>query len=66
MKITATVLALAVALPTIGSAGEGRYQTVIAGKGGIVWVTDTKTGKVRVCISKGPTDAPECSAWSKD
>ena len=66
MKIAATVLALAVALPTIGSAVEGRYQTVIAGKGGIVWVTDTKTGKVRVCISKGPTDAPECSAWSKD
>ena len=52
MKITATVLALAVALPTIGSAGEGRYQTVIAGKGGIVWVTDTKTGKTHLLFKR--------------
>ena len=66
MKITATVLALAVALPTIGSAVEGRYQTVIAGKGGIVWVTDTKTGKTRICYSKGDTTAPTCSPWSED
>jgi len=67
MKIAATVLVLAIALPTLGSAGEGRYQGFpYLVKGDAVWVQDTKTGKVRVCISKGPTDAPECSAWSKD
>ena len=46
MKIAATVLALAVALPTIGSAGEGRYQGVSTGAGYIMYVLDTKTGEV--------------------
>ena len=47
MKIAATVLALAVALPTIGSAGEGRYQGVSTGAGyPIMYVLDTKTVEV--------------------
>ena len=46
MKIAATVLALAVALPTIGSAGEGRYQGVSTGEGYNMYVLDTKTGEV--------------------
>ena len=41
MKIAATVLALAVALPTIGSAGEGRYQGVTNGAGVFMYVLDT-------------------------
>ena len=46
IKIAATVLALAVALPTIGSAGEGRYQGVSTGEGYNMYVLDTKTGEV--------------------
>ena len=46
MKIAATVLALAIALPTLGSAGEGRYQGVTTGAGVFMYVLDTKTGEV--------------------
>ena len=51
MKITATVLALAVALPTLGSAGEGRYQGVTTGAGVFMYVLDTKTGEVITIVS---------------
>ena len=51
IKIAATVLALAVALPTIGSTGEGRYQGVPTGAGVFMYVLDTKTGEViKLCI----------------
>ena len=53
MKITATVLALAVALPTLGSAGEGRYQGVPTGAGVFMYVLDTKTGEVIKLCTKG-------------
>jgi len=61
MKIAATVLALAlaIALPTIGSAGEGRYQGVTNGTGVFMYVLDTKTGEViKLCIHDkcGPVD----------
>jgi len=64
MKIAATLLALAVALPTLGSAGEGRYQGTPTSDGRAFYVIDTKTGKVRLCTPnyKKP---PKCSAWSK-
>ena len=53
MKIAATVLALAVALPTIGSAGEGRYQGVTTGAGVFMYVLDTKTDEViKLCEYK--------------
>jgi len=63
MKIAATVLALAIALPTIGSAGDGRYQGFAASEIAF-YIIDTKTGKVRLCTPnyKKP---PKCSAWSK-
>tara|TARA_R110000737_G_scaffold257493_1_gene266119 strand:+ start:11 stop:232 length:222 start_codon:yes stop_codon:yes gene_type:complete len=51
VKIAATVLALAVALPTIGSAGEGRYQGVTTGAGVFMYVLDTKTGEVITIVS---------------
>ena len=66
MKIAATVLALAVALPTLGSAGEGRYQGTPTSDGRAFYVIDTKTGKTRICYSKGDTTAPTCSPWSED
>jgi hypothetical protein len=53
MKIAATVLALAVALPTLGSAGEGRYQGVSTGAGFGMFVLDTKTGEVIKLCNRG-------------
>ena len=45
MKIALTVLALALALPTIGSSEEGRYQAVQFDIG-MVLIIDTRTGEV--------------------
>ena len=45
MKIALTVLALALALPTIGLTKEGRYQAVHLAEG-VMLIIDTTTGKV--------------------
>ncbi len=65
MRIAATVLALAIALATIGSAGEGRYVTTAPNNGGSgVYITDSNTGAVRYCNSYNGTVT--CTAWAGD
>ena len=48
MKIVTTILALALALPTIGLAGDGRYQMVIREDGQLVFL-DTNEGQWKIC-----------------
>ena len=44
---------------------EGRYQTIVGSRDG-VYMTDTKTGKLRWCIRVGtyPNYEIVCSEWS--
>jgi hypothetical protein len=65
MKIAATVLALAIALPTIGSAGEGRYVTTAPNaERNAVFITDSKTGTIRYCLYF--QQKVTCTAWIGD
>ena len=60
MKIALTVLALALALPTIGSSEEGRYQAVQM-TDGIVMIIDTRSGWANyICtVEYGEDDLPK-------
>ena len=73
-----TVIAVVIAFAaTTVEAGEGRYLSVSGqnsrGFSG-VWVTDTKTGKVRFCMaftenmyeSDHVKTTPRCTKWSDD
>tara|TARA_B100000767_G_C19424304_1_gene393241 strand:- start:75 stop:284 length:210 start_codon:yes stop_codon:yes gene_type:complete len=66
MKKLLAILVLAIAIPTMSYAGDGRYQIASGGKIE-VWVLDTKTGSLRYCTSQGTgtIKAPYCSP-SKD
>ena len=44
------------------AAGSGLYQIVAQSNTGNVWVLETRTGRLRICLP--PKDAkPECLAW---
>ena len=73
-----TVIAAVIAfIATTVEAGEGRYLSVSGensrGNPG-VWITDTKTGKVRFCMawlenmyeSDHVEITPSCTKWSDD
>ena len=69
MKIVAATLALALALPTITSAGDGRYQMVpyqITTSLPSLAFLDTKEGRWKVCSHQqmGPDkDVVICGEW---
>jgi hypothetical protein len=45
--------------------GNGRYQAFFNPPGGL-WILDTQTGDVKLCINQGPDTAPSCTAWTKN
>ena len=68
MKIAAATLALALALPTISSAGDGRYQMIPYEDGTrspTLAFLDTKEGRWKVCTHKliGYRDSIMCGKW---
>ena len=45
--------------------GNGRYQSVFNPPGGL-WIVDTKTGDVKICLVTDGTTPPICTAWTKN
>ena len=61
MKKLLAILAVALAIPTMGFAlGEGRYQMMKI-EGYAIWVLDTKTGFLRLCYKEDLTKPPACA-----
>ena len=44
---------------------NGRYQPIFNPPGGL-WITDTHTGDVKICVITDGTTPPECTAWTKN
>jgi hypothetical protein len=62
--ILAAVLTLAA---TTAMADEGRYlPSDVAGVPNSLFVTDSKTGQVRICYFEGFEEAMKCSPWSEE
>ena len=64
MKLLLTAALLFTASAGIAFAkGEGRY--VATGTSGVaIWVTDTRTGRTRLCMPAGQ-NKPVCSPWAE-
>ena len=47
--------------------GSGQFAMMKHGNpGSVIWILDTKTGKVRNCQAMGPSEPAECSPWSEE
>ncbi len=44
---------------------NGRYQPVFNPPGGL-WIIDTHTGDVKICLTTDGTKPPSCTAWTKN
>jgi len=44
---------------------NGRYQSVFNPPGGL-WILDTHTGDVKICLVTDGTTPPSCTAWTKN
>ena len=44
---------------------NGRYQPVFNPPGGL-WIIDTHTGDVKICLVTDGTTPPSCTAWTKN
>ena len=44
---------------------NGRYQPVFNPPGGL-WILDTHTGDVKICLVTDGTTPPSCTAWTKN
>ena len=47
--------------------GSGQFAMMNYGNpGSVIWILDTKTGKVRTCQAMGLSEPAECSPWSEE
>ena len=64
MRKLLAILSVALAIPTMSFAGDGRYQGVTPSEdtGDGIWIVDTKLGKAKYCsFWEGKLT---CGAWS--
>ena len=47
--------------------GSGQFAMMGYGDSRVIWILDTETGKIKICMPQDePSDPPTCSPWSDE
>ena len=47
--------------------GSGQFAMMGYGTGKAIWILDTKTSKIKICMPDDePSEPPTCSPWSEE